>query len=109
MSKEKPILSVRIDQATMDRLDQLVERTGVGRAEIVERCLSVGVEDEEEFVEWLESPTGGPLAALLLHPKVLKAILALTGGRRIVNETQQKVKNNLSAKRKNARLKLATE
>lgn len=108
MSEQKPILSVRIDQNVLDRLDELVERTGVGRAEIVERCLSVGIADQEQFVSWLESSVKGPMLSLLMHPTVLNAIISLTGSGEI-DETQQKVARNVRGKRKTpAHAKLAT-
>lgn len=95
MAEHKPILSVRIDKKLMDRLDALVEQTGVGRAEIVERCLSLGIVDQEEFVAELRSSVRGPLLALLMHPKVLNVIMSLTGG--VIDETQQKIKGNVRA------------
>jgi metal-responsive CopG/Arc/MetJ family transcriptional regulator len=99
MSKgEKPILSVRIDQKVMDRLDMLCERAGVGRAEMVERCLSVGIIDQEEFVSWLESSVQGPMLNILLHPKVLASIFSITG--HTVDETQMKVKKHVTERRK---------
>jgi hypothetical protein len=100
MSQHKPVLSVRIDQDLMDRLIALEDRTGVGRADIIERCLSVGLDDEEGFVKWLESPLHGPLAHLLTHPKVLKALIPLLALGRTVDPVQQKVRAGVREKKK---------
>jgi hypothetical protein len=99
MENRKPILSVRIDGELLARIDALCERTGVGRAEIVERCIVVGLDDEEEFVKWLESPIKGPVMNALLHPKVLNMLFKLVPGYG-VDETQQKVRKNVREKRK---------
>jgi len=93
MTDRKPVLSVRVDDALLKKIDALVERTGVGRAEIVERCLAVGLQDEEEFVAWLESPVKGPFASLLTHPAFLE--WAFRGTRYEVDKTQQKVRKNV--------------
>ncbi|HZZ44041.1 MAG TPA: ribbon-helix-helix protein, CopG family [Tepidisphaeraceae bacterium] len=98
MSERKPVLSVRISQDLMDKLVKLEERTGVGRAEIVERCLAVGVQDQEEYVEWLESSWKGPILSLLMHPKVAKAMMSMTGNE--LDETQEKVRANVTDRRK---------
>jgi hypothetical protein len=99
MSKgEKPILSVRIDQQLMERIDALCDRTGVGRADIVERCVMVGLADEEQFVQWLESPVKGELINWLTHPQFVKLIIKLVGGGFEVDETQQRVKENLRSR-----------
>jgi len=97
---EKPILSVRIDQTLMDRLDRLVEETGSGRAEIIERCMIVGLEDQEELVKWLKSPVQGPVAALMMHPAVINTILRITGQSRthVVDEAQQEMVKRMRQK-----------
>jgi hypothetical protein len=105
MSQQKPVLSVRIDQVLMDRLMALEDRTGVGRAEIIERCLLIGMEDEKEFVKWLESPIQGPLVQLLTHPKVLKILLSSVFGPKMeIDQVQQKVTRNVREKRKSGKL-----
>jgi hypothetical protein len=100
MSDRKLILSVRISPDVLERLDKLVERTGVGRGEIVERCLLVGMQDEEELVSWLESSIQGPIQSLIMHPKVLKVLLAVTGMKGEIDETQQKVRKNVTERRR---------
>lgn len=79
-SKEKPILSVRVSPELLERLDRICEKSGVGRAEVVDRCLTLGLLEQEDFVEWLESSVKGPLLDVMMHPKVLKAIFTLSGG-----------------------------
>lgn len=82
----------------LDRLDLLCERTGLGRAELVERCLTVGLTDEEELVAMLESPLKGPLLRLLLSPGVLKQVFGMPEGQ--IDPTQQKVRGNVSRRRR---------
>lgn len=98
----EPILSVRIDPVLMKRLDALVARTGVSRTEIVVRCLSVGLADEESFVRALENPLHGAIAQLAMHGSVLKVLFALTGGGE-VDETQRKITRNIRKRRKGDR------
>jgi hypothetical protein len=71
---EKPILSVRIDQELLDRVDELAVLADVGRAEVVERCLWIGVVNQEELVSNLRSPLAGSVVRLLSHPAILKAV-----------------------------------
>ena len=71
---EKPILSVRIDAELLERVDEIAELAHVGRAEVVERCLWIGVVDQEELVSWLKNPVVGPLVRLLSHRFFLKAV-----------------------------------
>ena len=106
MNQPKPVLSVRIDQKVMDRLVDLEERTGVGRADIVERCLTVGMENEEEFVKWLESPVQGPLVHLLTHPKVLAVLMTTFFGPKMeIDQVQQKVRAGVREKKKGGKAK----
>lgn len=97
MSEPKPVLSVRIDDEILRRLDQLSERTGISRAEIVERCLAVGIVDEEEYVKSLESAITGPLMQMFMRPRVMKMVLDLLGEK--VDETQMKVAENIRKKK----------
>jgi len=97
-SEPKGVLSVRINAALLDRIDQLCERTGVGRAEITERCLEIGLADEEEFVRSLESPVVGAAMHLLSYPKVLKALLTMIGEE--PHPTQVQIRNNIAEKKR---------
>jgi hypothetical protein len=71
---EKPILSIRIDAGILRRVDELAARADVGRAEVVERCLSIGLFDQESLVEWLKNPVVGAVFNLLRYPVVVKAL-----------------------------------
>ncbi len=109
MSKgEKPILSVRVDHQLLERVDALCERAGVGRAEIIERCIMVGLADEEEFVEWLESPVKGEVIHMLTHPRLIKFIASLIGDDRGLDETQLKVRRNIKSKKQSRGKSLPT-
>src|SRR5262245_10772889 len=91
--KHKPVLSVRVDQKLLEWLDHMCERTGVGRADVVERCLSVGLAYEEQMVQWLEAPIHGPTAILLSFPGLARALVKLTGGE--VDEVEMKIRENV--------------
>ena len=77
--KHKPVLSSRVDQKLIDRIDALVEQTGVSRADVIERALAVGLEDQEAYVRELEGKVTGPLLALLMNEKFLNVVYALSG------------------------------
>lgn len=109
MPDYKPVLSVRIDQSVIDRLTKLEEETGVPRAEIVERALTVGMDDQEGLVRWLQSSVSGPVVSLMMHPTVLKALISVTGGGRVVDETGQKMRKGVRAKSRRASGKPAVE
>jgi predicted transcriptional regulator len=94
MSKgEKPILSVRIDAELLKRLDALAEEADVGRAEVVERCLTLGLADQEQLVAWLKSPIAGPVVQLISHPAIIRTLLKMIGDD--VDETSVKLRANV--------------
>ena len=97
----KPILSVRVSQKLMDRLDQLCERTDLTRSDVVERCLSGGILDQEEFVQFAESDLKGALLSVLMRPSVFKALGLLTfeGGLEMDEKQAQVVKTVREKKR----------
>lgn len=97
-SREKPILSVRVAPELLERLDKICEKSGCGRAEVVERCLVLGILEQEDFVEWLESSVKGPILELMMHPKVAKAIFALAGGE--PDESAMKIARGVRANKK---------
>ncbi len=77
--KVKPVLSARVDQRLIDRIDKLVGQTGVSRADVIERALGVGLADQEQFVKELQGIVRGPMMELVMNPKFLNVIFALTG------------------------------
>ena len=95
---EKPVLAVRVDQGLLDRLDALAEVAEVGRAEIVERCLELGLMNSEDFVEWLRSPVKGPLVRLLTLPVLLPLVAKLFADVE-VSETAMKLRAGALRKR----------
>lgn len=106
MSRDKEIkevLSVRLDPKLLRQLEDLVERSGVSKADFVERCLYVGLEDQKEYIESLERPLVGELVHALMNPKVLGAILAITGSDKRIDEVQMKIKDNIADKRRKGR------
>lgn len=104
MSKgEKPILSVRIDADLLKRLDQMAADADVGRAEIVERCLSIGLYDQESFVAWLKGSVSGPVLQLITHPTVLKALMPLFRGE--ADPVSMKVRAGVLRNRRNPKVK----
>lgn len=77
---EKPILSARISQEAMDGIDDLAELAGVTRTEIVERCLLIGIANQEELVAMFRHPLKAPIVNLLSVPIVMKTLAKLLGG-----------------------------
>jgi len=95
---EKPILSVRIDADLLKDVDALAEKAGVGRAEIVERCLSLGLAQDSQLASWLEGKISGPFFEFMTQPRVLKAVLRLIGDE--VDPTVLKVRQGAIEKRR---------
>lgn len=107
MSKgEKPILSVRIDADLLERVDRLAAEADVGRAEIVERCLRLGLGNQEELVEWLKTPVQGHITQLLTHPLLLTALKTFVGE---LDETSLKIREGAIKSRKKGKARPATE
>lgn len=111
MSKgEKPILSVRVSADVLERVDRLAELAGVGRAEVVERCLWLGVANQEEFVKLLQSPVRGPLEQFLTHPWLLRKVYQLLGEELETDPTSMKLREQAVKRRKGkGKAKPATE
>ena len=78
---------------------------------MVERCLEVGLDDQEEFVGVLEKPILGEVMHALSHPSVLKAIIPLIFKDKVVDENQMKIRQHMRGKRRGgpAAGKLAAE
>lgn len=103
--KQKPVLSVRVEPDLLRRVDELTELAGVTRAEIVERCLSLGLANQEELVEWIKAPVKGPLVQLLTHPAILNAMGKLFN--EVADDTTQKLRAGAVSKRKGLQAKPA--
>ncbi len=71
---EKPILSVRIDADLLARVDEMADLAGVGRAEVVERCLAIGLVNQEKFVKVLKNPVANAVYDLITLPKIWAAV-----------------------------------
>src|SRR4051812_9443200 len=101
MSKgEKPILSVRVDQKLLDKIDDICERSGAGRAEVVERCLYVGLSDEDEMLRWLETPITGELVHAITHPKIMAFLIKALGQGDGVNPNFVQIRENVKNRRR---------
>jgi len=96
----KTVLSVRISMKLLGRIDDLVEKTGVSRADVIERALAVGLGDQEAFVKGLEGSVTGPLLELMLNQKFLNVVYAFTGQE--VDPNQMTVVKNTAEKRRSA-------
>ena len=72
---QKPVLTVRVSQELLDGVEKLAALAKVGRAEVVELCLELGLMESEEFVDWLRAPIKGPLVRLLTLP-ILAPLIA---------------------------------
>ncbi len=101
MTKQvKPVLSSRVNAELLERIDKLAEETGLGRAEVIERALAVGLEDQEKFVGQLRGAVRGPLLALVLNEKFLDVIFSLTGDTK--DESQMRAIRNVRARARRA-------
>jgi hypothetical protein len=102
MSKKerKLVLSSRVDPQVLERVDKLAEETGVGRAEVIERAMMVGLEDQEKFVGRLRGAVKGPLLALLLNERFLDVIFSLSGDTK--DDNQIRTIRNVRARAKRA-------
>ncbi len=94
--KSKPVLSVRVDAELIERIDKLVEKTGVSRADVIERALAVGLNDQEWFVADLQGAVRGPLLELLMSEKFLNVVFSLTG--EVTDANQMNAIRNVRAK-----------
>lgn len=97
-SERKETLSVRIDPKLLQLLDQLCERSGLSRTEMVERCLEWGLHEQEDIINKLERPILGEIMHAMTQPAVLKVIIPLLGGE--VDERQLKLRDNIERKRR---------
>jgi metal-responsive CopG/Arc/MetJ family transcriptional regulator len=70
-------VGVRLEQALVERLDAIAEETGVSRTEVIERCIRLGLKQEEEFVEL--GPVAMELMNVLLSDPVRKPLEKLLG------------------------------
>lgn len=77
--KQKPVLSSRVREDLLERIDALVDETGLSRADVIERALDVGLKDQEAFVSELRGEVVGPLMELLLNEKFLNVVGYLVG------------------------------
>ncbi|HTW95199.1 MAG TPA: ribbon-helix-helix protein, CopG family [Tepidisphaeraceae bacterium] len=73
------MLSVRIPHELNEKLERLMERTGLSRTEVVERALWVGLSGDEKLIRDLENPLYGPLARLATHEAIVKVAAFLMG------------------------------
>jgi hypothetical protein len=97
-----PVVSVRIDRELLKRIDSICDRAGVSRAEVIDRCLYMGLANEERFVKALATPLIGDAIRLLTPPGVIDRIFKVFGGH--MDETQKKIRRNVRPKRKSKRL-----
>jgi metal-responsive CopG/Arc/MetJ family transcriptional regulator len=74
-----PVLSARVEKTLHERIDALSEKTGVSRAEVINRALAIGLSDQEKFVKQVQGTFSGPLMELAMNKKFLDVMLALSG------------------------------
>ena len=54
-------VGVRLDAELVDKIDKIADETGVSRTHVIERCIRLGLMQEEEFVDI------GPVAMELMN------------------------------------------
>lgn len=104
---EKPILSCRISHEAMDGIDELAELAGVSRTEIVERCLLIGIANQEDLVAMFRHPLKAPIVNLLSAPVVMKTLARLFGEE--IDPTSEELIKNARGRRHLGKSKPVTE
>jgi hypothetical protein len=104
---EKPILSVRVEQELLDALEKMAEKSGASRSELVERYVGHGLELDFAVMGLWKSRLTGPVLQVLTHPKVMKAILSLTGDE--PDPALEKIRDSAIDERRGKKAKLASE
>lgn len=98
----KVILSIRVDEGLIPRLDAIAEASGETRSEAAERALRNGVQDAEDFLRQLDTPVLREAWAVLSSKRVLRALAAL-GGESNAEGEMDKVADRVRLMRENSR------
>jgi hypothetical protein len=104
MAKDnKVVLSVRVDPDYVAWLDEVCERGGVGRGEVVQRCLGLGLANEQALIAWMDHPIRRPILKVVASPLIAGVILKLIGSE--VDDTSKKIMAHMDAERHAAKVK----
>jgi predicted transcriptional regulator len=105
LRRDKPILSIRIDSDLLNRVDDLAKLADASRAEVVERCLFIGLAHQEELVSWLKNPLAGPMFRFLTQDVILKAVGVVIGKADWTDPTTVKIADGVKKSRKGTSLR----
>ena len=74
----KAKFSISMDQELVDRIDRIAQAREEGRATVIERMATNGIEDEERFLHLMDDPVvGAVLGRLMASPKLMRGIAAM--------------------------------
>jgi predicted transcriptional regulator len=88
----KALISVRVDEDLLRQIDEIAEKEGVTRTEIIETALLNGVNNERQFVENLEKP----LQRMVMKFMTSRPLVDLISG--VVSKQPSKRRVNLAHK-----------
>jgi len=77
----KMTISIRIEPELLGDLDELVEKEGTTRSELVERMIAFGVRGEEHYIKSMEHPIGGKFWKLMMSDEVVGFLDLISGGK----------------------------
>jgi metal-responsive CopG/Arc/MetJ family transcriptional regulator len=80
MSRNKELITFRLDPDLIDHLDEVARRIGTTRTDMLERCVKRGLEQVEQKVQAFDHPAWGWLFAWLTeHPERFEAFCRMVG------------------------------
>jgi hypothetical protein len=80
MSRNKELITFRLDPDLIDQLDEFARRTGTTRTSVLERCIRLGIQEFDEKVKTFDHPALGPLFAWLTeHPERFEGLARMLG------------------------------
>jgi len=77
----KMTVSIRIEPDLLKDLDELVEKEGTTRSELIERMIAFGVRGENRFIKSMEHPIGGKFWKLMMSEEVVGFLDLISGGK----------------------------
>lgn len=81
MTKKNPthLISVRLPVALLDRIQQIADDQGTSRSEMIERCLEIGVRDEQEFATLVDNPITREIVKVISQSTFINKVAKMAG------------------------------
>jgi predicted transcriptional regulator len=104
LNKPKDVLTVRVDQSIIARIDALAQATGETRSAIVERVLRQSLGEYESWVESFANPLVREVfAGIFENPTVLKILAPMVTGEKISPQHAKELARKVARLRQRAR------